>query len=227
MAVKYGCHALNLTSAIPYLGTDRLGRPLTESEKHELVRLLRAHDWKRARTIALRFACRLMRNAQGGEELVGRASLRLVRGGWDPREVPLTKRLCRLVWSEWTHYLEQSDRARQAESVFLADQRLEVPDVAPSPEALHASLAEDRDRQARDQRRLDRLRASFEAAGDEVNLVWLALTERGLTDLKDMARESGRDVTEFYRAADRRKRHVKRLIAEEQGVEYEEGDREK
>lgn len=33
-----------------------------------------------------------------------------------------------------------------------------------------------------------------------------------------MARLSGRDVREFYLAADRRKRHVERLIAAKNGV---------
>jgi hypothetical protein len=37
-----------------------------------------------------------------------------------------------------------------------------------------------------------------------------------------MARLSGHDVRDFYRAADRRKRHVARLLAAENGTKIEE-----
>ena len=36
------------------------------------------------------------------------------------------------------------------------------------------------------------------------------------------ATTSGRDVNDFYRAADRRKRHTRRLLAETSGAKYEE-----
>ena len=45
----------------------------------------------------------------------------LVRLGWDPAEVYLFRRLCRLVWSEWTHAIGESDSARKAEEGFLRE----------------------------------------------------------------------------------------------------------
>jgi DNA-directed RNA polymerase specialized sigma24 family protein len=159
-------------------------------------------------------------NRAAAEDLVQRASARLVRQGWDPREMPLVKRLCRLVWSECAHERRDAKKRRVAEEEFLGDRKLEGPHVSPSPEEIAAGRAEE----ARHQSYLDRLRVSFQAAGDEVNLLWLAYTGQGIDDLQEMARLSGREVTEFYRAADRRKRHVNRLIAENRGVKYEEKD---
>lgn len=69
---------------------------------------------------------------------------------------------------------------------------------------------------------LDKLRESFKKAGDEVNLLWLDYSLEGETDLQKMATRSGRNAEEFYRALDRRKRHVKRLLAESNGVTNEE-----
>jgi hypothetical protein len=207
-----------------YPGTLRLRRPLTPAERKALSDLLRAHDYPRARLIALRFGTKLMRNLAGGEDLAGRAALRLVRQGWDPSKVSLVKCLCRFVWSEWTHHKDERATQREAEEEFLERQKLEGPHVSPSPAEVLAREAAERAREARNQAHLDRLRASFQAAGDEVNLLWLAYTVQGIDDLQRMATESGRDVTEFYRAADRRKRHVNRLIAENRGVKYEEDD---
>jgi hypothetical protein len=201
-----------------YPGTVALGRPLTKAESKALSDLVRAHGFINARVIALAFGIKLMRSKAGGQDLVGRAALRLVRRGWDPAKVSLTKCLLRLVWSEWTHHEAETAKERKAVEEFLERQDLEAPDVSPSPEEVLAERAEE----AKNQAELDRLRASFQAAGDEVNLLWLAFTTQGIDDLQEMATLSGRDVTEFYRAADRRKRHVMRLIAENRGVKYEE-----
>jgi hypothetical protein len=204
-----------------YPGTVALRRPLTNDESKALSELLKAHGFIHARLVALAFGTKLMRSKAGGEDLVGRAVLRLVRHGWDPAQVALKKRLLRLVWSEWTHYKDETKKQRKAEEEFLERHKLETPDVSPSPEQVLAERAEE----AKNQAELDRLRASFQAAGDEVNLLWLAYTTQGIDDLQEMATQSGRDVTEFYRAADRRKRHVIRLIAQNQGVKYEEEEK--
>jgi hypothetical protein len=52
--------------------------------------------------VALRFAYKKTRSHGRAQDLVGRVNLRLVRRGWDPRDVTLVKRMCRLVWSEYT-----------------------------------------------------------------------------------------------------------------------------
>src|SRR5579884_2510178 len=95
----------------PVVGTDRLDRPFTDDERAYFEQVLRAHDFRRARRYALLFARRLARSNEGAHDLLGRALVRLVRGGWNPNEVTLDKRLCRLVWSEWTH--EKGEDARR------------------------------------------------------------------------------------------------------------------
>ena len=115
-----------------YVGTDRLGRALTDDEKRGLAALLRAHDWVGACMIALRFAYRLTHRIGAAQDLMGRVRLRFVRSGWDPRQVPLVKRLCRLVWSEWTHELEEAKVAREAERTFREHMRDEGVTTAPA-----------------------------------------------------------------------------------------------
>jgi hypothetical protein len=61
--------------------------------------------------------------------------------------------------------------------------------------------------------KLATLRAHFRKEKDEVNLLFLGYVEKGaITDPAGMARDSGRDVTEFYAAARRRRRIVERLL---------------
>src|SRR4030088_2751574 len=103
------------------LGTAPLGRALTNEERARFGALLREHDYPGARSVALRFAYKLARSRARAQDLMGRADLRLVRFGWNPKEVSLVKRLCRLVWSEWTHAIDESDTARKAEEGFLRE----------------------------------------------------------------------------------------------------------
>ena len=183
-------------------------RPLTKEEKERLGRLLLEHDYEGARLIARNFARKLTRGrVADAEDLMGRVDLRLFRQGWDPGEVTLVKRLCRLVWSEWTHEIESSIAGREAEERFLAEtQGPEGSTVTTHP----AMVSRER---AAAEAKLDRVQAAFEEAGDEVNLLWLKYQREGIDDLQEMADDSGRDVKEFYRAADRRKRHLRGLVA--------------
>jgi len=193
-----------------FVGTDRLGRPLTNPEKAELAALLRAHNFVGASMVALRFAFKKTRSQGRAQDLLGRVNLRLVRRGWDPREVPLVKRMCRLVWSEYTHEVEESADARRAEEIFLLQERAEG---RSDPEAVAAEQHRRLEAEARETERLESLRAVFEEAKDEVNLLWLDYQQKGIEEPADMARESGRDVKEFYLATDRRKRHLERMLA--------------
>ena len=113
--------ALALMMLVAYAGTERLGRPLTDDEKKRFGALLREHDYPGARLVALRFAYKLTHSIGRARELMGRVDLRLVRFGWDPAEVPLKNRLCRLVWSEWTHTVGDTEKGRKAEEAFLRD----------------------------------------------------------------------------------------------------------
>jgi hypothetical protein len=208
------------------LGTDRLGRPLTDDEKKKLGRLLREHDYPGARLIALRFAYKLTRGRGSARDLMGRVDLRLVRLGWDPSEVSLVKRLCRLVWSEWTNTKAESDAARRAEENFLVEMKVTEGRSVPSVEQQVTQHETREELEARAQAQIDRLRVAFKAAGDEVNLLWLDRTIAGDTDdPKAMAERSGRSVEDFYAAAKRRKRAVQRLLAEDRGAPYDEWEK--
>jgi hypothetical protein len=230
-----------LVLAVAVLGTDRLGRPFTDDEKKRFGALLRAHDYPSVRLIALRFAYKLTHSKLRAQDLMGRADLRLVRSGWDPERVTLERALCRLVWSEWTNALSESETAERATEGFIRE--LEATEglklVRPSHDKTRAGEAtrppewsvpsDDRKiteietaREARTKAsvKLEKLRAMFEKAGDEVNLLWLKFQLADVTDLQEMAKESGRDVADFYAAAKRRKRAVQRLLANEQGVDW-------
>jgi hypothetical protein len=212
--------ALAILAILAVLGGSRLGRPLRDDEKERFAALLREHDYPGARLVALRFAIKLWRDRQQAEDLMGRVELRLVRVGWNPAEVSLVKRLCRLAWSEWTHSRAETAAARRAEEAFLRDREATGVTSEPPAEERVAEQETRVDAQARASAQLARLRASFEAAGDEVNLLWLGYAlqeETDLEDLQGMARRSGRDAKEFYAAAKRRKRAVQRLLTEERG----------
>jgi hypothetical protein len=206
------------------LGTDRLGRALSDDEKRRLGVLLREHDYPGARLVAPRFAYKLTRKQGAAQDLMGRVAVRLMRLGWDPKEVTLTRRLCRLVWSEWTNEARETDASRRAEEGFLREMEVTEGLVVPSVEQRATDHETRREKQGHAQSQLDKLRAAFELAGDAVNILWLDLSVAGETDVQKMAVLTGRDVSEFYAAAKRRKRTVRRLIAASRGVTYFEDD---
>jgi hypothetical protein len=214
-----------LPPVAPFPGTDRLGRPLTNEERRDLEKLLRAHGFDGARRRALLFGRRLARGRTGAEDLVQKACLRLVRWGWDPNAVSLEKRLCRLVWSEWTHETEEDAKRRKAEERFLAEMAVHEGTSARSPEDYTVRMEEERAEEEYAKAKIERLRQAFVKEGDNVNLYWLQRTLDGEKDLGKMARDSGRDVKEFYAATTRRKRIVARLLAEDNGVKHDPGEK--
>jgi hypothetical protein len=183
--------------------------------------------------VALRFAYKLTESRKWAQDLMARVDLRLVRFGWDPSEVDLARRLRRLVWSEWTHADSEMETMQKAEEGFVhemeAAEGVKVV-VSGSTEEddwsaevavpSHEHLFTEREAAAESHRKasahLERLRASFVEAGDEVNLLWLKFALEDVTELQKMAAASGRDVTDFYTAAKRRKRAVQRLLADDQ-----------
>jgi hypothetical protein len=193
-------------------GTDRIKRPMTVEESKAFGKLLPAHDYPGAYLVALRFARSLTRSNAAAEDLVSRANVRLVRWGWDPNEVALKKRMCRLVWSEWTHEKAETAKARHAEEVFFARQKAERGEATPSPEEIAQANAQQRKEEADQAAYFDALRARFEKKKDEVNLLWLKYQLEEIEDPREMARLSGRDVGDFYMAAKRRKRITERLM---------------
>jgi hypothetical protein len=205
------------------LAAERLGRPLNEEERRQLGKLLREHDFPGVRLIALRFALKLTRNQARAQDLVGRAELRLLRLGWDQAAVSLVQCLNRSVWSESQHENREIRTGRNAEAVY-ANSRENVASLDGSAVSMDEALTspERAEMERRNEDRIAKLRAAFEKAGDEVNLLWLKLTLEGEDDLAAMAARSGRDVKDFYAAAKRRKRAVRRLLAEERGLPFEE-----
>ncbi len=220
------------------LGTDRLARPLSNDERDALQRVLRANGFHDAYARAKAFATRLARGRTGADDLVQRACERLVRWGWDPARVTLAKRLCRMVWCEWTHEKRERALAYRAEEGFLQERAATAPaihvrknegefrtiNVQPSVEDDALRLLEEKEEEIAAQKQLDALRARFRAKNDTVNLLWLDYTLEGVSDLKEMAHRSARDVEEFYEAARRRKRAVMGLAAKANGVTYDEGE---
>ena len=204
------------------LGTDRLGRALTDDEKRRFGALLREHDYPGVRLVALRFAYTLTQGRASARDLMGRVDLRLVRQGWDPKEVPLRQRLCRLVWSEWTHSTEADEAASRATERYFHELQATGDVSVPSAEQRALDRGASQRARERAQAQLDKLRAAFVKVGDAINVAWLDAMLDGVTDLKEVAKRLGRDVSELYRAAERRKRLVRRLLAEENGAPYNE-----
>jgi hypothetical protein len=206
----------------PIVGTEALGRPLTKAEREHAARILRAHDFAGASLVALRFAYKKTRSRAAAQDLLSRVNARLVRQGWDPKRVTLTKCLCRFVFCEWSHQVREWQQARAAEEVFLRERKATEGEHAPSVEEQMERLDAERRDEARAIERVAELRASFLKAKDEVNLLWLEQRLAGVEELSEMAKQTGRDVREFYRAADRRKRHVVALLALRAGDKKEE-----
>jgi len=205
-----------------YVGADRLGRPLTDPEKKELASLLRRHDFVGASLVSLRFAFTLRRSKTAAQDLQGRAKLRLIHVGWDPSEVPLVKRLCRLVWSEHKNETRETAAARKTEEVFLREQAIHNGNTAASAEDLATRLEAERQEEEHAAKRIASLRAAFVEADDAINVLWLDYRLAGVAEPSEMARLSGHDVGAFYRAADRRKRCTARLLDAERGAHSKE-----
>jgi hypothetical protein len=97
----------------------------------------------------------------------------------------------------------------------------------PSAEDDVVRLEEERAEDARKEKelallrgKLGEFRAHLETTRDEVNQLWVGYVEKDVTEPAAMAADSGRDVTEFYAAAKRRKRVVKKLL----GVTNDDGE---
>lgn len=203
---------------LPVVGTDTLGRRLTVEEKRYFERLLRKHGFVQARLAALKFAHRKTGNVEKAKDVLGRALERLVKQGWDPAEVPLKKRLMRLVWSEFTHEAAERRLQRNAEGRYAHEMRDHIREHALSAEDRHLLEADRRRERMEAEVGLIELKAEFQKRGDTVNLEWLACREEGITTVDDMARKCRREPREFYLAAERRRRMLSRLLAEKRGI---------
>jgi hypothetical protein len=208
----------------PVLGTDTLGRPFTDAERLAFDRLLRRHGIHACHRAAIAFGHKLSHNEADAEDLAARALLRLARQGWDPAEVPLRRRLCRLVFSEWTHWLGEKKTRREAERAYTELMRYSVTRHSLSTADQHALAAAEAEREARAEARLARMREMFTEADDQVNLTWLALTEEGLDTPEEMVARTRFTPRDFYLATERRRAVTKRLIAEARSATLKEDE---
>jgi hypothetical protein len=218
MLARFPVIALFAIVAGVIFGTDRVGRAFSQGERRALSARLQANDYEGARLIALRFAYKLARDRDKALDLMGRVDSRLVRLGWDPGAISLPRYLCRLVWSEWTHGVDDETRRREVEGAYALEQQVLYGTSAPSPEDDAVAAETTAANEVRARAALFKLRAFFEAEGDTVNLLWLeaALQQEGrLPDARTLAAQTGRTATEFYAAAKRRKRAVARILGAE------------
>ncbi len=234
------------TSSGNYLGTDRIGRALTDPESRRLDQLLRDQGFRLASVHAYRFALKLAKTKGRAEDVVSRTNLRLVRTGWDPNAVSLQRRLLRLVWSEYTHDRREEVLGRKLEEAFLGEQGIHGPVPAPaarrgdplrpSPKEPAASsieqeaiAREEEQAELADRRRkYDALVARLRANADEVAIEYLEFRRKGTVSPAKMVEASGRDldVQVFYEAARRVQRLVEKIAGEEPGARRDDDENE-
>jgi hypothetical protein len=179
--------------------------------------LLATHRLDAALLAALAYAFERTKSKHRAKTLVQRAHSRLWETmSWDPASgVTLQAHLVGIVRSIFSTDARDSVAREEAEEAYAAQADVVATTGAASPEDEVIAAEEREHGRRRAAGMFDRMRAAFEEAKDEVNLLWLDFMLKGVEDLGEMARESGRDVKEFYRATDRRKRHVERLLEAE------------
>jgi hypothetical protein len=194
-------------------------REPTAAERAAFEEMLLGHDLEGAQLQAMAFALkRTRKNETMARQLVLRArTLLWERCTWNPAKVGLGRYLRGLIRSEISHEAEKEVTRRDEEQEYLADFQTTEGRHARSPEDLAVACEESEDGRKEAARELETLKAHFVANGDAVNLLWIQYSLDEIDDPAEMARLSGRDVTEFYRARDRRVRLVQRMLAAKRG----------
>lgn len=191
-------------------------REVTSDERLRFEEMLLGQDLATAQRIALGYAFRRTRSQVMARQLRDDAlALLWERASWDPAKGPaLPVVLCGIIRSQLSHEKESREAREELEQESLADPST-APDTIESPEDLALAVDEKGEDDAQATADQEWLRRAFEAAGDEVNLLWLKLALDGVPadDPAAMAEAAGRDVNDFYRAQERRKRHLRRLLA--------------
>ncbi len=156
-------------------------------------------------------------------ELVKRArTLVWHRASWNIERFTLAEVLCGLVDSEFSHDARAAATRADKEGFVAAEDAHLGTSRPPTPEELVLEK-EERERSSADARaRLEVLREAFTKARDVVNQVWLNFQLQDIDEPAEMARLSKIDVKQFYLAADRRKRLVRKLLEEAREKKQEE-----
>ena len=191
----------------------------TAAERERFDELLLGEDLEAALAAAYDFAHGLTgKNDAMAKGLVRSArNLLWERCSWDPDQCTLQAYLVGVVRSEWSTEARRVRKERANAVEYLTE--VATLDGADTRSAEQLALEQeerldDRDAAAAE---LEKLKEHFVATGDEVNLDWIKYSLEDIDDLAEMAKLSGRDVKEFYRARDRRVRYVERLLADKRG----------
>jgi hypothetical protein len=193
---------------------------ISAAERLRFEEMLLGQDTATALRVAVGYAVKRTKSRTLARHLANDA-LTLVweRCTWDPAKGPaLPVLLCGIIRSELSHEKEKGETREEVEQKSLGDPGTS-PDVIQTPEALVLAVEEKREEDALAAADQAWLRSAFEKAGDEVNLQWLELALGGVPhdDPAAMAEAAKRPVNDFYRAQERRKRHLKRMLTLDRG----------
>jgi len=194
-------------------------REPTAEERAAFDELLLGEDLEAAEAQALDYALGLTgKNETMARQMVLHArTLLWERCSWKPDKAPLGAYLCGIIRSERGHDARHGAIVHRHEVEYFTEvATLDGPD-ARSPEQLALEEEERLDDRDAARAELKKFEDHFVSTRDEVNLDWIKYSLEGIEDLAEMAKLSGRDVKEFYRARDRRVRYVERLLAEKRG----------
>jgi DNA-directed RNA polymerase specialized sigma24 family protein len=199
---------------------DTIRHEISAAERLRFEEMLLRQDTATALRVAVGYAFKRTKSKVMARHLANDAfTLVWERCSWDPGKGPaLPVLLCGIIRSELNHEKESGETREEHEQESLADPGTS-PDVIPTPEALALAVEEKREDDAAAAADQEWLRSAFEKAGDEVNLLWLRLALEGVPhdDPAAMAKAASRDVNDFYRAQERRKRHLKRMLTLDRG----------
>ena len=191
----------------------------TAAEREHFEELLLGEDLEAALAAAYDYALgRTRKNETMAMELVRTArNLLWERCSWDPDQCTLQAYLIGVVRTESSNEARRGRKERENEVEYLTE--VATLDGADTRSAEQLALEEeermgDRDAAAAE---LKKLEDHFTATRDDVNLDCIKYSLEGIDDLSEMAKLSGRNVKEFYRARDRRMRYVERLLADKRG----------
>jgi len=190
-------------------------RLLSKEEEIRFTELLVAHDVEGALVKAFLYA---MKRTDEDERLARELQLRAYsllweRRTWDPSKFTLAAYLCGVVRSLVSHDARERETRDEYEEAAATETATLQARHAPSPEDMAVEMEQADENRRNALRELEPLRQAFVEARDKTNLVWMKLRLDGLETPAEMAAATGIDVNEFYRAKERRDRHVKRLVA--------------
>jgi hypothetical protein len=190
-------------------------REPTEEERAAFEEMLLGHDIEGARLRAMSYAMKLTRDNQTMSRQMADEALSICweRCLWDPERVTLGRYLVGIVRSQWSTAARDGATEREHEELYLAEMEALDGAAGASPEDAILDHAEHQESQADALHLLTAMRTHFEKNGDTVSLQRMDFMADEIDSPAEMARLSGRPVEDFYRAAERCARLVRKLRA--------------